>query len=127
MRTVQFLTRHDRHAVWRCADCTLAWREDAKVVNTRVNGGTTTVGAWCRLDTLGSPTWTPLTYMPAGPFHELPGLDYSDYRNAPKGNMPPALRAAIRESTFGGQMPDFTPTFPRQANTPLLGWPGPNE
>jgi hypothetical protein len=80
----------------------MAWREDAKTVNTR--NGTTKVGAWCRLDTLGEPTWTPLAHMPKGPFYELPGLDYSDFRNAPDN---PALRAAIRESTFGGLVPSF--------------------
>lgn len=105
MRTVQTLTRDDRGSVWRCADCTVAWREDAKTVNTRT--GTTKVAAWCRLDTLGSPTWTPLQTMPNGPFHDLGPIDklsYSDFRNAPDN---PALRAAIRESTFGGLMPSL--------------------
>lgn len=98
MRTVNTLIEADRGSVWRCSDCTLAWRE----------------GAWCRLDTLGSPTWTPLNYTPQGPFYDLGPIDklsYSDFRNVPR--LP--------------DDPDFTPTFPRQANTPLLGWPGPNE
>lgn len=77
MRTVQTLTRDDRGSVWRCADCTVAWREDAKTVNTRT--GTTKVAAWCRLD---YHTWTPLDHMPAGPFHDLgTHPDFSDFRD----------------------------------------------
>lgn len=51
--------------VWRCSDCTMAW----------------VGGAWFRLSTFPTVTWTLITEMPKGPFWELKGVSYDDYRN----------------------------------------------
>jgi hypothetical protein len=53
-------------SLWRCSDCTMAW----------------VGGAWFRLSTFPTVTWTLMTHTPKGPFWELGKVvGYGDYRN----------------------------------------------